>query len=77
MNLLYFSFAYFRPLRELIAIKEIISSLGAFKMPAGGQRFQCIITDPKKKKALDLRPARNSNNLKEYLCHLKTEITLM
>ncbi|MBK5252892.1 MAG: transposase [Peptostreptococcaceae bacterium] len=29
------------------------------------QRFQCVITDPKKKRILDLLPTRNLDKLKE------------
>lgn len=41
-------------------------SIDEYRGNAGGQRFQCILTDPKKKKILDLLPARNSEKLKEY-----------
>lgn len=41
-------------------------SIDEYRGNAGGQRFQCILTDPKKKKILDLLPARNSDKLKQY-----------
>jgi transposase len=41
-------------------------SIDEYRGNAGGEKFQCIVTDPKKKRILDLLPVRNSDNLKEY-----------
>jgi len=46
-------------------------SIDEYRGNAGGQKFQCILTDPKKKKILDLLPARNSEQLKEYFMSFK------
>ena len=44
-----------------------IISIDEFKGNAGGYKFQCIITDPQKKKILDILPNRNSEDIYNYL----------
>jgi len=46
-------------------------SIDEYRGNAGGHKFQCILTDPKKKKILDLLPDRNSEKLKEYFMSCK------
>lgn len=51
---------YTRPsLPDIISIDE-------FRGNSGGQKFQCIITDPKNKEVLDILPTRKSEDLYRY-----------
>ena len=43
-----------------------VISIDEFKGNAGGHKFQCILTDPKKHKVLDILPARSTTDLTEY-----------
>lgn len=43
-----------------------VLSIDEFKGNAGGERFQCILTDPERKKALDVLPNRKSEDLHRY-----------
>ena len=53
---------YSRPysLPKAIAIDE-------FKGNAGGEKYQCILVDPKKKRILDILPDRKQSHLIEYI----------
>ncbi|MBK5252897.1 MAG: hypothetical protein JJE03_00245 [Peptostreptococcaceae bacterium] len=51
-------------------------SIDEYQGNAGGQRFQCIITNPRKKRMLDLLLARNSDKLKEYFMSCEDSNTL-
>lgn len=41
-------------------------SLDEFRGDSGGQKYQCILTDPKHHRLLDLMPERNTDKLLEY-----------
>ena len=43
-----------------------VLSIDEFKGNAGNQKFQCILTDPKKRKVLDILPSRKSEDLYAY-----------
>ncbi len=48
-----------------------VLSLDEFKGNAGGSKFQCILTDPSKKKVLDILESRKSESLYEYFGSFK------
>ena len=54
-------FLNFHPLR----LPEVIS-IDEFRGNAGGEKFQCILTNPKKKQVIDILPDRKSESLYEY-----------
>lgn len=54
-----------KTLPEAIAIDE-------FKGNAEGEKFQCILTNPKKHKVLDILPSRKAENLYEYFSTFET-----
>lgn len=43
-----------------------VISIDEFKGNADGHKFQCILTNPKKKQVLDVLPERNTESLAEY-----------
>ena len=43
-----------------------VISIDEFKGNAGGQKFQCILADPKRRKVLDILPSRKSDDLYAY-----------
>jgi transposase len=43
-----------------------VISIDEFKGNAGGQKFQCILADPKRRKVLDILPSRRSEDLYAY-----------
>lgn len=43
-----------------------VISIDEFRGNSGGQKFQCIITDPKNKEVLDILPTRKSEDLYRY-----------
>ena len=47
------------------ALPETLS-IDEFKGNAQGEKFQCILTNPKKKEVIDILPKRNSDSLCEY-----------
>ncbi|WP_296558064.1 ISL3 family transposase [uncultured Acetobacterium sp.] len=60
---------YSRPhsLPKVLAIDE-------FKGNAGGEKYQCILVDPKKKRILDILPDRKQNHLIDYIkCYSRHE----
>jgi len=48
-----------------------VLSINEFKGNAGGEKFQAIITDPKKHKLLDIMPSRTQVSLKSYFLQYK------
>lgn len=48
-----------------------VLSIDEFKGNAGGNKFQCILTDPDKKKVLDILPRRNLDDLCGYFTSFK------
>ncbi|HOQ75765.1 MAG TPA: ISL3 family transposase [Thermoclostridium sp.] len=48
-----------------------VVSMDEFKGNAGGEKFQCIITDPEHKKVLDILPNRKSEDLYGYFLKYK------
>lgn len=50
-----------------------VLAIDEFKGNAGGHKFQCIISDPKKKKMLDILPTRNSEDLHAYFTSFSME----
>lgn len=43
-----------------------VISIDEFKGNTGGRKFQCILTNPKEKKVLDILPNRKSDDLYQY-----------
>lgn len=43
-----------------------VLSIDEFKGNAGGQKFQCVLTDPAKRKVLDILPSKKSEDLISY-----------
>ena len=43
-----------------------VLSIDEFKGNAGGYKFQCILTDPVKRRVLDILPTKNSEDLRAY-----------
>ena len=43
-----------------------VLSIDEFRGNTDGEKFQCILTDPKKRKVIDILPARRSDTLHEY-----------
>lgn len=50
---------------KLKTLPEILS-IDEFRGNSGGEKFQCIITDPKRKRVLDILPERKAESLYEY-----------
>lgn len=50
-----------------------VLSIDEFKGNAGGQKFQAILTDPKKHKIFDILPSRTQYRLKDYLNEFKNK----
>lgn len=48
-----------------------VISLDEFRGNAGGEKFQCILTDPEHKKVLDILPSRKSEDLYKYFLEYK------
>ena len=48
-----------------------VISLDEFRGNAGGEKFQCIITDPEHKKVLDILPNRKAEDLYRYFLKFK------
>lgn len=48
-----------------------VLSIDEFKGNAGGEKFQAILTDPKKHKIFDILPSRTQYKLKDYLLEFK------
>jgi len=48
-----------------------VISMDEFKGNAGGERFQCILTDPENKKVLDILPNRKGEDLYRYFSKFK------
>lgn len=48
-----------------------VLSLDEFRGNAGGSKFQCILTNPKKKQVLDILPSRKSEDLYQYFSSFK------
>lgn len=46
-------------------------SIDEFRGNAGGEKFQCVLTDPKKKKVLDILPDRKAETLYRYFSSLE------
>lgn len=46
-------------------------SIDEFRGNCGGEKFQCILTNPKKKQILDIMPSRNSEDLYRYFSGFK------
>ena len=46
-------------------------SIDEFRGNAGGEKFQCILTDPENKKVLDILPNRKSEDLYRYFLKFK------
>ena len=53
-----------------------VLSIDEFKGNAGGNKFQCILTDPTKKKVLDILESRKSENLYEYFGSFKDRVNV-
>lgn len=43
-------------------------SFDEFRGNAGGERFQCIVTDPLNRRVFDILPARTVETIQDYLC---------
>ena len=43
-----------------------VLSIDEFRGNTDGEKFQCILTDPKKRKVIDILPARRSDTLHDY-----------
>lgn len=50
-----------------------VLSIDEFKGNAGGRKFQCILTDPLKRRVLDILPSKNSEDLAGYFLRFPTE----
>lgn len=50
-----------------------VLSIDEFKGNAGGRKFQCILTDPVKRRVLDILPSKNSENLIAYFLQFPLE----
>ena len=48
-----------------------VLSMDEFRGNAGGEKFQCIVTDPENKKVLDILPNRKSEDLYRYFSKYK------
>lgn len=48
-----------------------VISMDEFRGNAGGEKFQCILTDPENKKVLDILPNRKSEDLYRYFLKFK------
>ena len=46
-------------------------SIDEFRGNAGGEKFQCILTDPKKKQVLDILPSKKSADIYDYFSKFK------
>ncbi|MGD9678669.1 MAG: ISL3 family transposase [Vulcanibacillus sp.] len=55
---------------SLTSLPEVLS-IDEFKGNAGGEKFQCILTNPKAKKVLDILPNRKSEDLYHYFSNFK------
>lgn len=56
---------------ECKSLPEVLS-IDEFKGDAGGQKYQCIITDAKRHKVLDILPTRNQDYLFRHFSSLST-----
>lgn len=45
-----------------------VLSIDEFRGNTGGEKFQCILTDPENHKVIDILPGRSSFYLTEYFC---------
>lgn len=50
-----------------------VLSIDEFKGNAGGRKYQCILTDPVKRKVLDILPTKNSEDLIHYFTQFPLE----
>ncbi|WNX90320.1 transposase [Emergencia timonensis] len=48
-----------------------VISIDEFRGNSGGHRYQCILTDPKKKRVLDVLPSRRQDELCRYFGQFK------
>lgn len=55
---------------SLSSLPEVLS-IDEFKGNAGGEKFQCILTNPKAKKVLDILPSRKSEDLYHFFSKFK------
>lgn len=55
---------------EMIHLPDVIS-IDEFKGNTNGHKFQCILTNPKKKKVLDILPERTVENLAGYFSRFR------
>jgi len=52
-----------------------VIAIDEFKGNSGGQKYQTILTNPKKHKVLDILPSRKSEDLYEYFSRFKNHFS--